>query len=1344
VTVEYVTNTVPMFDEDFAPLRAANPVKITVDPTFEGPFEPSDWTLLIPTGSLDERFYSRALRHAQSARARMMLVSFETANWMNGMIPHPKDPMAWEPWRRALARGGLVVTSAREGLGFARDFYGARDNADLRFAHWHPPINDRAVPSDPGPRQERIVAFMRTEDRHKGARDLLEMDPAILRERTLALIFGRDIDPDYVQALRRHFSATPGARLELYNRISDATKFALLATSRLHLFPSWFEGYGYPPIEAAYVGTPTVSYDLPVVRETVGEAATYVPVGDARALSQAVLASLAEPMPLDIAARLRIAPDVATAGQKLRHILERNLRVTPPASNKPPARRGLPPRRGLARRPEVTRERAAASGTVRVGRPSARVSAGILTVVGRVDRGEAGDQVRLVLDGVAVATAPLLPAEGAGPGYELILPLSGLKPQIDRFELAVSRGTKVVGRVSEPLPLDFATRVTARCWVPQLRPHLGSSVDRRRLVFALDLDGESPSGAAWHLCAEIANAARMQGGLTSLIYAGDGEAAVEVLDDDLLPLFDHVEAVPPDLLADRTRERADGAATVTNRRDVSGADGAVVRVRDAAGGSLMLLGTGRGEVSEITYQSAGALGFRSAQTDGEALTVAIGGRPHEADPALVEAVIETVSTVIRGAPVLILLQDGLSAADTIADAENVRRAGLADLAGAVQQASRAIVIDIGGPDGDPVFAARLAAAGLGHRLVVSGPQDLQALAERVRQVGAVPDLPRSLELILSAAGFAPVEDCRSWPRGVAQAQGFCRGDGTDSEGIVLKSWDPGMTLSFSPFGGRADEYAAYGWTRGDEFGARMQGNVAILAFALPFLPEETLRLSALVRRMDEGEQAETLDLWVDGLRIGQIRLTSRTPTLQTVNVPRETWRQAKGAHTLSLVRSGGPSAEISVLAIGLHRPAEPMDWTTIHALAEPTTPLSRPWPPGGAHWSFGSKGTGQGLLTQGWSKPEDDFTWSDGSVAVLTLPERLVSEEVWEVRITTAAFAEDGADQGVTILAGGEEVARLRVRRASETHAFLIPAEVTQRGLSALTLELPDAVSPLDRGLGEDRRRLGLQLHRLSLVPIPRVTATGEPFSWDTDKAHVVLRFGQEQATQSRLRAGWAQVEEAWVWSEGAHAELALRELEAGVVARLRIPVHAYAPSGRPQRVRIGNAGVEAACIQALDTGDIAEVVVHGDTSGVLKFGLPDRRSPAWEGGLDARELGMRLSDLWIGPLVDQIVEDDCWSVAVHGAYSARVLGTTSASVLIHLEGRGQAPAGLRWRDQSVLVRPEPGPDGWAAMIYAPRPAIGDEGLDLLVLLKDAPETISGEVETRAATLFKVRRDPGR
>jgi len=76
----------------------------------------------------------------------------------------------------------------------------------------------------------------------------------------------------------------------LLGRPSDAELDGLLAGALALVLPSHLEGFGFPPLEAALCGTPSIVSDLPVLRETLGDdGALFVAPGDDSALAAAIL-----------------------------------------------------------------------------------------------------------------------------------------------------------------------------------------------------------------------------------------------------------------------------------------------------------------------------------------------------------------------------------------------------------------------------------------------------------------------------------------------------------------------------------------------------------------------------------------------------------------------------------------------------------------------------------------------------------------------------------------------------------------------------------------------------------------------------------------------------------------------------------------------------------------------------------------------------------------------------------------------------------------------------------------------------------------------------------------------
>jgi glycosyltransferase involved in cell wall biosynthesis len=86
----------------------------------------------------------------------------------------------------------------------------------------------------------------------------------------------------------------------LTGHVSDDELAAIYSGARALVFPSDDEGFGLPTIEALACGTPVVVSDLPVLREVLGDRATFVEPGDIEGLLAAgVAAKRPAPTPPD-------------------------------------------------------------------------------------------------------------------------------------------------------------------------------------------------------------------------------------------------------------------------------------------------------------------------------------------------------------------------------------------------------------------------------------------------------------------------------------------------------------------------------------------------------------------------------------------------------------------------------------------------------------------------------------------------------------------------------------------------------------------------------------------------------------------------------------------------------------------------------------------------------------------------------------------------------------------------------------------------------------------------------------------------------------------------------------
>jgi glycosyltransferase involved in cell wall biosynthesis len=78
------------------------------------------------------------------------------------------------------------------------------------------------------------------------------------------------------------------SRILFTGYVSDEDLAALYSSCRVCVYPSLYEGFGLPPLEAMSCGAPVITSRIPVIMETVGDAALLVEPTNVRELADAI------------------------------------------------------------------------------------------------------------------------------------------------------------------------------------------------------------------------------------------------------------------------------------------------------------------------------------------------------------------------------------------------------------------------------------------------------------------------------------------------------------------------------------------------------------------------------------------------------------------------------------------------------------------------------------------------------------------------------------------------------------------------------------------------------------------------------------------------------------------------------------------------------------------------------------------------------------------------------------------------------------------------------------------------------------------------------------------------
>ncbi|MGH9278422.1 MAG: glycosyltransferase family 4 protein [Acidimicrobiales bacterium] len=196
--------------------------------------------------------------------------------------------------RRSIARGAWVHTVSAFVAGEVVDLLGADPGRVVVVPEAVPEVAE-AEPAE-GRRlagADRYVLSLSTVEPRKDHLSLVRaFDRVAAHHRDLRLViagmeaWGSD-RLDRAVAESRH-----GDRIDRLGYVDDGRRAALLRGASLLAFPSKYEGFGLPPLEAMAAGVPVVATQAGSLPEVLGDAALLVPVGDDAALADAIDAVL--------------------------------------------------------------------------------------------------------------------------------------------------------------------------------------------------------------------------------------------------------------------------------------------------------------------------------------------------------------------------------------------------------------------------------------------------------------------------------------------------------------------------------------------------------------------------------------------------------------------------------------------------------------------------------------------------------------------------------------------------------------------------------------------------------------------------------------------------------------------------------------------------------------------------------------------------------------------------------------------------------------------------------------------------------------------------------------------
>lgn len=331
IEVHYFTTGTPIFLSDFACIPNGNLIKIVQvqeDLKIRSPENDNyDFVILVPHNHSNSRFFANVSEFAKEKKAVPVLLNFESGNWYNKYFSH-RELASWECWKNYVVDGGIVLSLTYTSQNYAKKFYSS--HAELQFEVAYPAINNYAaktVKRESRVSSKKTILFStRIGEKHKGDAFIEKfLSHEFSNLRFIFLLGKGDFSKEKWEKL---LCRAQEFNIELVRKykLSDVEKFELLKRVDCVLFPTLFEGYGYPPVEARFCSVPCVTFDLPVLREVNGDEVFYAEYDNHLALVDLVKKVIHEELQLKFQTHDVQPTTIEAFGDNLKAILVKHKR----------------------------------------------------------------------------------------------------------------------------------------------------------------------------------------------------------------------------------------------------------------------------------------------------------------------------------------------------------------------------------------------------------------------------------------------------------------------------------------------------------------------------------------------------------------------------------------------------------------------------------------------------------------------------------------------------------------------------------------------------------------------------------------------------------------------------------------------------------------------------------------------------------------------------------------------------------------------------------------------------------------------------------------------------------
>lgn len=172
------------------------------------------------------------------------------------------------------------------------------------------------------------IVFLGSIKKHKGLHVLLDAYNKLREEggecpplTVIGHVDFRTKDKEILEVIKKNKDS-----VNFLGAVDDKTLYDVLSRSAVLVSPSFYEGFGIPPLEAMYLGTPAIISDIPVYKEVYKDLpVTFFRTGDVKDLYLKLRNCVGKP--LDVSEKIDEMYNYTSTAKKILSMIERSVNV---------------------------------------------------------------------------------------------------------------------------------------------------------------------------------------------------------------------------------------------------------------------------------------------------------------------------------------------------------------------------------------------------------------------------------------------------------------------------------------------------------------------------------------------------------------------------------------------------------------------------------------------------------------------------------------------------------------------------------------------------------------------------------------------------------------------------------------------------------------------------------------------------------------------------------------------------------------------------------------------------------------------------------------------------------